>query len=139
MARKIKYGSKVAWMKDYVKAAASTVDLSRLREIKGYQVPLDKLPVSSASIIKDPGGWCNILIRITKPEYANMGNGKFKAIKQLPEDFAFLLDSLAHELAHLEHWEHTPAHLKLQAQILVKFAEVAERKGVKDTYGKQKV
>ncbi len=137
MARKIKYGSKVAWMKDYVQSAKGLVDLSRLTEIQGYQVPLDKEPTSSASILRNQGNWFKIMIRLTKPQFDNLGNGKFKAIAHLPEDLAFLLDSLAHELAHLEYWEHTPSHLKLQAQILVKFAEVAERKEVKDTYGKQ--
>jgi len=45
-----------------------------------------------------------------------------------------VLITLAHELAHLKHWEHTPEHFKLQTQILARFAKVLKDLGIKDTY-----
>jgi hypothetical protein len=40
-----------------------------------------------------------------------------------------LLQYLAHELAHLEHWEHTPAHKQLECTILSIFMTILKADG----------
>lgn len=43
-----------------------------------------------------------------------------------------ILQTFAHELAHMVHWDHTPEHAALEAAIYKRFAKRARTLGVKD-------
>jgi hypothetical protein len=40
-----------------------------------------------------------------------------------------ILQYLSHELAHLEHWEHTTDHKKLECEIMMIFTHILEERG----------
>lgn len=129
-----KYSRNTRWMKPYVEAVRDIVPLSRLQEVIGFKVPLDKSEQCSATIIRYTGAWYKITLRLWDPKYKNLGGRKFLKTQHKRSDFASVLDSLAHELAHMIHWDHTPEHLILQSKILIRLARVAKKLGVKDTY-----
>lgn len=45
----------------------------------------------------------------------------------------FMLDTLAHELAHTVHWEHTYKHYELQAKLMRRFSKVLKKLKIKDS------
>lgn len=47
----------------------------------------------------------------------------------LPFSKIDMLDHLAHEIAHLESWEHTPKHKRLEAKIKIKFMHMLQAEG----------
>lgn len=115
----------VSFILPYLKSARKLVPLERLDTIKGYKVDLYKSERSYGSIVTN-GSRANINLLIT--------NNYVLENKQRPIFLMVILDSLAHELAHLVHWKHTPDHMMLQVKILRNFVRVMKKNGVKDTY-----
>lgn len=133
----IKISTSLKWMRPYLEVISDLVPLPRLQKIETMKTPLDRQSQADAIITKTNNGWYYMRINTWSPVWANLGESKFKKIKYTKEPLANTLDSLAHELSHMVHWEHKPEHLMLQAQILVRFAKKAQVLGVTDTYNKR--
>lgn len=99
------------WMRDYIESVAH--HLPKLKQLK---------KVSSKKGNKERWQHCHGLItyfdkksfRITLyTTYHSMISDKIKRYTTID-----LLQYLAHELAHLEHWDHTPQHKQLECIIM---------------------
>ena len=122
----MKFLKHTGFLEPYTIVVQHIVPLHKLSKIKAYRVQLQN------TIRVD--GLCT-----------HLGNGKYNialrlwdhneiSTRQIRTDIAYVLDSYAHELAHLSRWEHTPKHMILQARIMKKFGQVARDLGIKDTY-----
>jgi hypothetical protein len=102
---------KLEWMRDYVEAVAHL--LPKIRQLK---------KISSKTGNKERYQHCHGLItyfdkksfRITL--YVTFHD--VLADKIVEYSTIDLLQYLAHELAHLEHWDHTPSHKQLECIIM---------------------
>ena len=130
---KIRYKRNAHWLKPYVSSVAHLVPVHRVTEIIGFKVPLNKRDNTSAQITMFGNGSCKITINLFNHAIVSLGNQKFKKIFFRHENIETVLMALAHELAHLKVWEHTPAHLELTAKILRVFAKTAAKQNVLDT------
>lgn len=122
----IKLSKNIEWLRPFVNSVAHMVPLDKLKSIKGYRVQKNMEENQDGSLIKY-GGKYFMTIRIQnvpKPPK----DMHYKNIR-----YANLLDTLAHELAHLVHWEHTAEHFRLQAQILLQFSYLLDKVGIEDT------
>ena len=119
----MKYTKNVLWLQPFVESVEHLLPEHRIKIIRGYHVAKGLEEQTFGSTIKE-GRKCSINIRlkdlVTKRKHSN-------------SRIATVLDTLAHELSHVAHWEHTPEHFLLQAKILVKFARVLKKLNVKDT------
>jgi hypothetical protein len=122
----IKYSKNVLWLKPFVDAVKNLVTLDKIRNIKGYRVALDKDPMCDARTTKWYGKRKKtITIRIWESD----------GEKHLRARYEFILESLCHELAHIdiEPFEgHTPEHYKMKCRIALRFANVLKKEGIKD-------
>lgn len=105
---------KLEWMRDYVDSVSHL--LPKIKQLK---------KISSKSGNKERYQHCHGLItyfdkksfRITLyTTYHDLPSDKIKEYSTID-----LLHYLAHELAHLSHWDHTPDHKLLECEILVIF------------------
>jgi hypothetical protein len=119
-----KFFNNVKWLEPFFNSAKGLVPLEKVKYVKGYKV-VDKNARNFGGLLRKNYKSYNITLKI------------FDA-NDREEFIAVILDTLAHELAHVVHWEHTPDHLKLQAKILVRFATVAKQLDIEDTYHRAK-
>lgn len=126
MKKNIKYWPNVRWLSPFIESVAHLVPIERLSYIKGYKIRRNFEPAQEAQIIKTlPNGKCVITIKVIKYDK--------RLKKHVNAYIANVLESLAHELAHLTHWEHTSNHFRLQAEIMMKFCNVMDEIGMTDT------
>jgi hypothetical protein len=125
----IRYTKNVLWLKPFVEASTSLVPLDKLKSIMGYKVKKGLSENSFGCLTKYEGERkFRMSIRVHKYEKLETSNKKeHKKVR-----CETILLTLAHELAHLEHWEHTPEHFKLQGELIIKFYEVLKESGIKD-------
>lgn len=126
MTHNIRFSKNVLWLRPYVDACKDIVDLTKIRNIKGYRVSLDKNPTCDAKTIKWHGERKKtITIRIWESD----------GEKHLRARYEFILEGLCHELAHIEiepFKGHTPEHYKMKCRIALRFAAVLKREGITD-------
>lgn len=115
-----KLDHKLLWLQPYLKAISNDIDLTKIKAIKGYVV-VWKNPTCEGKAVKE-GKYFTITMKLNR---ANLPEPNF-----LYE----ILHTLAHELAHVKHMDHSPEHLKFTAKLLQKFATVLKRQGVTNTY-----
>lgn len=111
------------WARPYLQELGGLnliLPVHRLVSIKGYRQTKQKLD-GSLGTTSALNGWYSITILL---KYAHKKQG------QCLEDLLF---TLAHELAHLKYWQHTPEHLVLTARILFQFSMTAQRLKAGDT------
>ena len=126
MKHEIKYEKSVLCLKPFVDSVKSLIPFHRIVSIKGYKVRkgLDEKT--------DGCTWVDDKKRtfvVTLLTYSYVKSKK----EHRPKTLHYILDTLAHELAHTVHWEHTYKHYELNAKIALKFAKVIKRLGIKDT------
>lgn len=119
---KIKYSKNVAWLQPFVDGVGHLVPVDKLTAVKGYQVGRGLKTHSWGSTITDTGRKfrINLLLR----EWFDR--------QEVTLTIEMILLTLAHELAHLVHWEHCPEHFKLQAKILTSFSKHLLDVGIPD-------
>jgi len=124
----MKYLKGTQWMEPYVASASRLVPLHRVVNFKAFRVPLNKTIQTDGSCqpLDEKRKRMTISIRLW--------TSNDKRTRHAPIPLVEALDSLAHELAHIKQWEHTPKHTRLQARIMKRFSEVAQNLGVKDMY-----
>jgi WLM domain len=128
MARKkfTKYNNYVKWLVPFTEAVAHIVPTDRLDAVKGYKVLKNKEIAQQGQIIMD-NSTRRFVITLLTEIYS-------KSSKDYLEDYIeTILDTYAHELAHMVHWEHTVAHWRLKCTIQNEFASVLERMGIENT------
>jgi hypothetical protein len=129
----IKFSKNVEWLRPFADKAANLIPLKKLVQVKGYRVPLENLAqIEGQCVTRDNHKSHIITLRIFKNEQKKVGYNKFTAYKQSRSRVSTILETFAHELAHIKHWEHNPAHWKLQAQIQMRFASLLQSWDVQD-------
>ena len=127
----MKVSENMLWSLPFIHAAGDLVPLSHVKEVCGYSLGKPRSPWEQPdyALCVKHGKKYAVRIRLTGWE-----DSRQKKPVRRPLYMAVVLDSLAHELAHVVHWEHTPQHLALQSDLMKRFAVIAEREGVQDTY-----
>lgn len=113
----MKLSKNMQWAEPYIEFVRHQVNLDKVLEVKGYEVP--------------KGRKCQVLGRC-HPKGRKYTITMMLAEQGTPVTMNNALETLAHELAHVKEWEHSPKHLELTANILADFARVAEVEEVKD-------
>ena len=126
---KIKYSKDLEWLKPFVEHVKYSVPLHRIKSIKSYRVKKGLTERSYGSTIKDSNKYTiNLRVHLwnhTSQEYKN-------------ETMAIILDTLAHELAHVKQKskdfaKHDSKHFNTQAWILLGFSYILKVLKIKDT------
>lgn len=128
MKRKTKYTPNVLWLKPFIESVDHLVPIQHLDYVRGYKICKGFEESQYGAIHKDlSNGRYSITLKVidyvrSKKQY------KYGYMNQI-------LETLAHELAHLGVWEedHSPVHWKLQATILLRFGDVLEKLNIMDT------
>lgn len=119
----MKVSKNMRWALPYIHATKRLVPHKRIKEVQGYCLR----PGVTASVF----GQCIPVGRKYKVTICLSDNEA--SLTPKPTYFHMAIETLAHELAHVVEWDHSPKHLALTARILHRFAEVAEEQGVRDT------
>lgn len=115
----VKYNKHSQRLKAYVQDGFNTAQLHSnsiltLRSVKGFTVPAERESLISGACHKSARGLYDITI------YMGV-TGKDKYIP-----FEMILTALAHELAHLVHWDHEAPHWKLMCTIMGNWSNMLE-------------
>lgn len=121
----MKYTHNVLWLKPFVESSRTLVPLRKLKSIRGYRVTKGKQERSYGSMTNNNGRYSMALLLQRVP--------KKKSDPYIDATLSGVLECLAHELAHLSHWDHTIEHFTLQCQILLKFCFVLTQEKIHDT------
>jgi hypothetical protein len=130
----LKYTKNIACLVPFIELAikVAKVDPSKIKRCVGYNVPIDRSHQQAAQIIKRDRRY-TLTFRVSEPEYKNLGDGNFRKLKNTPLYLENVLDSIAHEVSHLVHWDHDYKHFRLQGKIKLEFAKLLKQLGVEDT------
>ncbi len=126
----IKYSKSIDWLVPYVECAKGLVNLNKLKVVTTFKVPVSKIKQTEACLIRYDAKNYKITLTLYNQKRKRV-NSKIK-IKSVKNTISFVLDSLAHELAHLKYFDHRPEHLALQARILIRMTKVAKLQGILD-------
>jgi hypothetical protein len=120
---RIKFTKNVLWLKPFVRAARHKIPLKKIGTIMGYQVRKGSHEQTYGRTTTYHETWkvgISILIH-------SRDTGKLR-----PCRCETIIFTLAHELAHIVHWEHTPEHFKLQGELIILFYDILKKSGIKD-------
>lgn len=126
----IKCSKAVEWLLPYIQCADGLVNLDKLKSITTFKVPVSKIKQTEACLTRYDAK--NFRMTITLYEQVRVRHGNRYKVENVRHRLSYVLDSLAHELAHLKQFDHKPAHLALQAKIMIRMAKVAEQQGITD-------
>ncbi len=125
---KIKYGRKLKWIKPYVDLISNKIkNFSKLERIETKEPTLAQISRSHAITHHDTEtDIYNIVLRTTYLELVTL-----KPLERQRKFFTKLdiLCTLAHELAHLDHWEHSPEHKQLECELTIDFMKLLKESG----------
>jgi len=128
-----KFNKDVAWLEPFFLKAKGLVPIQKITKIRGFSVPLDKIECIDGQMTKYlPGGPIVITLRTHNQLHRANQNGTNTAYRHKRRMICDMLLTLAHELAHLKHWEHTPEHWELECKIVRRFISELKRQGIKD-------
>lgn len=125
----MKIQKKLKWTAPYLEVVKDLVPLSKIKEIRGFSVGLDKQELVHATITRN-GRKFNINLKLTN-------NDTFE-YRQRAAFMNDLLHHLSHELAHLKYWCHDGNHMILEAKIMLRFGKLTKQLGIKNTYKRMK-
>ena len=120
----MKIAKNVKWIEPFVDAVAHLLPMHRLIQIRGYKVRKGVADICWGSITRDDGHKFEINLKIFEK--------KHKYDKHKRSRYEMVLQTLAHELAHMVHWEHTPDHFEFQSKLMLRFSNVLRKEGIKD-------
>lgn len=119
----MKISKDLEWLIPFVDEVSHLVPLYRLQSIKGYKQQWNK-GVASYGGTHTADGESFV---ITLHTHAYVKSKK----RHEPEAKGLIIDTLAHELAHLVHWEHSWEHFNLQVRILHAWVNIVREKDMK--------
>jgi WLM domain len=120
-----KYTKNVMWLRPFVESAKTFIPTDKITHIKGYKVRIGHTEKAQGITTGKKKGCFSINIRM----WDITDDGK----RHIRRRYYHVLETLAHELAHVTYWEHSPGHFRLTARILERFTEVLEVEGISDT------
>jgi hypothetical protein len=123
---------KLEWLRPFLDAAKGLVNTDKLKAISHYTVPTSKVKRTEACLIRYDAKVYKMTITLYDHLRVKQKNGKFK-IEHRRHRLSYILDSLAHELAHLKYFDHRPEHTILQCKIMIRMAKVAKKLQITDT------
>ena len=127
---KVKISKKVEWMRPFIEEAARTHPKIARKLKKVYVIPatVDRKHQAYAQLSYDEDNYCYIGIYL---KYQTMVFKKDDTITIGLRPFSKmdLIESLAHELAHVYHFFHTPKHKKLECRFKMRFCTMLEKEG----------
>lgn len=130
MADHIKISPELEWIRPFIRIAGEYVNTNRIKSVTGFAVPLGKSEQLDAHILVDNDTHkADLMIRVMN-HYGAHG----RITHRKPSYISEILDHLAHELAHLSEWEHTPTHFFLQHEIMKMFSCIMEKHNITDTW-----
>jgi hypothetical protein len=129
---KTKFNKNVAWLEPFFAKAKGLVPIHKVSAIKGFSVPLEKTECVDGQMTKHEDGYIVITLRTHNQILRANQNGTNTAYRHKRRMICDVLLVLAHELAHLKYWEHTPEHWELECKIIRRFISELKRRGVKD-------
>jgi len=116
----VKISNELQWMLPFVEATEGLIDLSKITKIKGYkQIPSKEVQTEGCTHYKNG----KFLITIKTHNYS-------KEKEKYKEEYkGLLLDTLAHELAHIHPncFDHGYEHFAMQVKILQRFVKVLKK------------
>lgn len=135
MAKKlnITYIGGTDWLAPFTKEASKVINLRRLKKVKGFKVPLNRVEVCRACChIKDDNTF-TITLSTHVHDIKKIG---VRAKKFLNRKVTHMLYDYAHELAHIPHWKddinHSPEHFETEAILNLRFARLLKKWKIKD-------
>lgn len=121
---KTKLTKSVTFLEPFLKGLQPIIPMHKVSHIRGYRVAKGLNERGQASIIRHSTKRYTINLKVEALVDGNKQH-EYQTIEQI------LLD-LAHELAHLKEWQHTPEHFKLQAKVMLHFAKLLKVNDIKD-------
>lgn len=117
---------KLEWLRPFIKEIKIAYPkLKQLRKITIMRSSLTKRHRAQAECRPLDNGFYNIAIRT---EYQRIDFNPLK-VELRPYSKVDILDSLAHEISHIYHWDHTPERKIMESQINIKFMIMLKSQG----------
>lgn len=120
----MKYTKNTLWLIPFITEVANLIPYKKITNIRGYKVKAGLSEQTDGSTLNWNNKYSINLLLLT---YCTQRK------QHRPKPMHFILDTLAHELAHTVHWEHSPEHYALQAKIMLKFAKVLKKLNINDS------
>lgn len=129
------YYRNTRFLEPFIKACKGLTPIHRLVAVKGYSVPLDKEAQTDGSLgrFADKAEYVMMLRlygartrKIDKPK------NSFQKTRHERVCWEHILWTLAHELAHLKHWDHNADHAILTGKLFSRMARKARELGLED-------
>jgi hypothetical protein len=127
-----KIHKKLEWLTEYINASVEFIgeeNFKKLKSVTYYKIPNTKLSHQYACIW-DREGIYEIMICLTANRIAKIKDKYYMRVSEFTK--ITLLNHLAHEIAHIVHWEHTPEHKILENEICSKFMHMLSQTGYKN-------
>jgi hypothetical protein len=133
----IKIERNAKWLIPFINEVKDLVDFTKIKKIRGYWIPLDKMAQADAWCTRDEDGKYIVSVQIYEKIMKRTGKKTFKFVGYQYQCLAETLNSLAHELAHVRYWEHSINHNMLRLKIEWRFNEVLRQRRVKDVWQRE--
>lgn len=117
------YSKNMLWLKPFVRAAKRFVPVERIMRVHGYRVPKGREAIAFGRKFTFGNRY---VITLLAEEWSK-SKGKY-----VRDTYEIVLDTLAHELAHTVHFEHSPDHHHLKYKIGMAFSKVLKKQGIMD-------
>lgn len=131
--KRLFFSNDLEWFRPYVQKVKNIVPIHQLEKIVSYKPRLDQVHHQHAQLLKETWEEDGV---VKKRKYISINLyfvkvSSFKPLRRKIGPFSKidLLELLAHELAHLTHWEHTPSHKALEARLKRLFMTQLEKTG----------
>lgn len=131
--RETHYYANAKFLEPFIKSAKGLAPVHKLAVVKGFRVPLEKEAQTDGSLGHNGDGKrFALMIRTHGARTRRTGQKSYTRYKHDRLCWEHVLWTLAHELAHLKHWEHTADHAVLTGKIFTRFARKARDLGIED-------
>ena len=129
--QKIKINASLEWVRDYLRRVKHLFPYNRLVRIRAKATaPINAKEPYNACILHDEVEDTYEIILVTNwQEKYKYFDGNKCHLRHSPFSRIDLLNHLAHELAHMLHWRHTPEHKILESKITTLFMKQLLRDG----------
>lgn len=124
MKSKIKLSKDIEFLRPFIESAKSLIPLHKVKAIKTYKVNKRYMSRTYGATMESRQVY---VITLRAAHWVPKDKG------YTVETLSMMLDTLAHELAHVKYFDHSYKHFRLQMLILLKFSDILKKLGIKDT------